>query len=109
MLGRYACFVRWDSRRRRFDYTKHPMLVFNFYLRYGQLEVELHKRSSESVNNSFERYLKSTWYGGAMFKRGETPLSFEGFLRFKAKDEEQSRTDILWDTSDLIYFLFVCH
>jgi hypothetical protein len=44
--------------------------------------------------NTFERYLKFTWYGGAKFKLGETPLSFEEFLRIKVKDEEQNYLDI---------------
>jgi hypothetical protein len=107
ILGQYARFIRWDRRgaivTHRFDYTKHPMLVFNFYLRYGQLTpfqrgfdpmVELHRGYlPESVRIAFKRYHKSTWYGGAKFKRGETPLSFEGFLRIKVEDDEQKRTD----------------
>ena len=106
ILGRYARLIRWDRRgavvTHRFDYTKHPMLVFNFYLRYGQLTlfqrgfdpmVELHKGDlPDSVRIAFERYHKSTWYGGAKFKRGEAPLSFEGFLRIEVKDDEQKRT-----------------
>ncbi|KAF8801967.1 hypothetical protein BYT27DRAFT_7046541, partial [Phlegmacium glaucopus] len=38
IIGRYARFIRWDRRgaivTRRFDYTKHPLQIFNFYLRY---------------------------------------------------------------------------
>jgi hypothetical protein len=57
--------------------------------------VKLHKGDlPDSVRIAFERYHKSTWYGGAKFKRGEAPLSFEGFLRIEVKDEEQKRTDI---------------
>lgn len=34
ILGRYARFIRWDRRgavvTHRFDYTKHPLYIFNF-------------------------------------------------------------------------------
>ena len=107
ILGRYARFIRWDRRgavvTHRFDYTKDPMLIFNFYLRYGQLTplqrgfdsmVELHKGvPPKPVRTAFEGYHKSTWYGGAKFKRGEGPLSFEGFLRIKVTDKTENRTD----------------
>ncbi|KAF8816194.1 hypothetical protein BYT27DRAFT_7333549 [Phlegmacium glaucopus] len=43
ILGPYARFIRWDRRGAvvtcRFDYTKHPFHIFNFYLRYGQLTL----------------------------------------------------------------------
>ena len=56
--------------------------------------VELHKKGlPQPVRNAFERYHRSTWYGGAKFKRSETPLSFEGFLRIRVQDKKQNRTD----------------
>jgi hypothetical protein len=57
--------------------------------------VKLHKRGlPEPVRNAFERYHQATWYGGAKFKRGGTPLAFEGSLRIKVQDKKQNRTDI---------------
>ncbi|KAF9478065.1 hypothetical protein BDN70DRAFT_944470, partial [Pholiota conissans] len=41
ILGRFARFIRWDRRgaivTHRFDYTKRPRFIFEFYRRYGQL------------------------------------------------------------------------
>ena len=102
VLGRYARFIRWDRCgaivTRRFDYTKHPMLVFDFYLRFGQLTslqrgydptVQPCKGSQipQLVCDAFRRYHKSSWYGGTTSKRGQVSPSFEGFLRITVKDE----------------------
>ncbi|KAG7442422.1 uncharacterized protein BT62DRAFT_905964, partial [Guyanagaster necrorhizus] len=41
ICGRFARFIRWDRTgaivSRRFDYTKRPDLVFDFYKRFSQL------------------------------------------------------------------------
>ena len=61
----------------------HQTLVFSFYLRYVNSTLfELHKGGGGFQNPSvIIWHHKPTWYGGVKFKRGETPLSFEGFLR----------------------------
>jgi len=87
ILGRYARFIRWDRRgavvTHRFDYTKHPLYIFNFYLRYGQLGL----LPPKPVRDAFQRYHHSAWYGGAKFKRGDSFLSFEGFFRVQVTDD----------------------
>ena len=102
ILGRYARFIRWDRRgavvTHWFDYTKHPLYIFNFYLRYGQLglfqrgfdpAVQLCKKPPpKALRDAFERYHHSTWYGGAKFKRDDSFLSFEGFFRVQVTDDE---------------------
>ncbi|KAJ8703529.1 hypothetical protein PTI98_002146 [Pleurotus ostreatus] len=41
VCGRYARFIRWDRScaivTRRFDYTTHPLILFDFYKRFAQL------------------------------------------------------------------------
>ncbi|KAF9491976.1 hypothetical protein BDN71DRAFT_1452175 [Pleurotus eryngii] len=41
VCGRYARFIRWDRScaivTRRFDYTTHPLIIFDFYKRFAQL------------------------------------------------------------------------
>jgi hypothetical protein len=77
ILGPYARFIRWDRRgavfTRRFDYTKNPFHIFNFYLRYGQLTllqrgfdptVEQHQPPN-SARRAYENYPQSSWHGGA--------------------------------------------
>ena len=112
VLGRYARFIRWDRCgaivTRRFDYTKHPLLVFNFYLRFGQLTplqrgfdptVQPCKRSQipKLVCDAFRHYHKSSWYGGTLSKRGQESPSFEGFLRITVKDDEvQDSTQVFF-------------
>ncbi|KAF8804184.1 hypothetical protein BYT27DRAFT_7259621 [Phlegmacium glaucopus] len=101
ILGRYARFIHWDRRGAivtcRFDYTKYPLHIFNFYLRYGQLTplqrgfdptVELYKeRLPKSVGDAIDR--DPAWYGGgAMLKCGDAARSFEGFFRVEGTDDE---------------------
>ena len=108
IIGRYARFIRWDRWgavvTRRFDYTKNPELVFDFYLRFGQLTqtqrgfdptVQPCNRSDipQTVCGAFNQYHNSSWYGGATFKRGRTPSSFEGFLCMTVKDVVQNSTE----------------
>ncbi|KAJ8703511.1 hypothetical protein PTI98_002129 [Pleurotus ostreatus] len=42
VCGRYARFIRWDRScaivTRRFDYTTHPLIIFDFYKRFAQLD-----------------------------------------------------------------------
>lgn len=42
VCGRYARFIRWDRScaivTRRFDYTTHPLILFDFYKRFAQLD-----------------------------------------------------------------------
>ncbi|KAF4605913.1 hypothetical protein EYR40_004705 [Pleurotus pulmonarius] len=42
VCGRYARFIRWDRScaivTRRFDYTMHPLIIFDFYKRFAQLD-----------------------------------------------------------------------
>lgn len=103
ILGRYARFIRWDRRgavvTRRFDYTKHPLHIFNFYSRYCQLTplergfdptVEPCKGPlPEPVCKAFNDYHQSAWYGGGKFKRGDRSLRFETFFRMEVTDDEQ--------------------
>ena len=110
ILGRYARFIRWDRRgavvTHRFDYTKHPLYIFNFYLRYGQLgllqrgfdpAVQLCKKPPpKPVRDVFERYHHSAWYGGAKFKRGDNFLSFEGFFRVQVTDDETKVQEVFY-------------
>ncbi|KAF8811768.1 hypothetical protein BYT27DRAFT_7088791, partial [Phlegmacium glaucopus] len=112
IIGRYARFIRWDRRgaivTRRFDYTKHPLHIFNFYLRYCQLTlrqrgfdptvVELPKNEfpPQSVRSAFEKYHQSAWYGGAKFKRGSDPLPFEGFFRMEVTDDQTKELETFY-------------
>ncbi|KAF4605919.1 hypothetical protein EYR40_004711 [Pleurotus pulmonarius] len=42
VCGRYARFIRWDRScaivTRRFDYTTYPLIIFDFYKRFAQLD-----------------------------------------------------------------------
>ncbi|KAG9223393.1 hypothetical protein CCMSSC00406_0007580 [Pleurotus cornucopiae] len=42
VCGRYARFIHWDRScaivTRRFDYTTHPLIIFDFYKRFAQLD-----------------------------------------------------------------------
>jgi hypothetical protein len=60
--------------------------MFNFYLRYNQLT--LLQRGFDPSRDGFHRYHQSACYGGAKFKRGDDPISFEGFLRMEVTDDE---------------------
>ena len=111
VLGRYARFIRWDRCgaivTRRFDYTKHPRLVFDFYLRFGQLTplqrgfgptLQLCARLHipKLVCDASKQYHKSSWYGGTEFKHDRPPLSFEGFPHITVKDEVQNSTQVFF-------------
>ncbi|KAF8805939.1 hypothetical protein BYT27DRAFT_7339513, partial [Phlegmacium glaucopus] len=103
IFGPYARFIRWDRRgavvTRRFDYTKHPFHIFNFYLRYGQLTLLQRgfdptvERATppESVRTAFKKYHQSTWHGGAKFTHDDNLLSFEGFFRIYVTDDKTNK------------------
>ncbi|KAF8813103.1 hypothetical protein BYT27DRAFT_7085295, partial [Phlegmacium glaucopus] len=54
IFGPYARFIRWDHRGAvvtcRFDYTKHPFHIFNFYLHH---EI-IHLTINDALDSSSE-------------------------------------------------------
>ncbi|KAF8167522.1 hypothetical protein B0H34DRAFT_682206 [Crassisporium funariophilum] len=106
IMGRYARFIRWDRRGAvvtyRFDYTRKPDLIFNFYLRYGQLTlsqrgfdttVEPCEEIPPVVKDAFNRYYKDAWYGGAKLPRGKASPFTTRFFRIQVTDSVQERTE----------------
>ncbi|KAH9482222.1 hypothetical protein JR316_0004319 [Psilocybe cubensis] len=112
ILGHYARFIHWDRSgavvTSRFDYTKNPYIIFEFYLRYGQLTPR--QRGFDTnvqpikdglpphVANAFNKYHRKSWYEGAKFEHkthpsNHIPISQTQFFRIKIEDRTQGRVE----------------
>ncbi|KAF8801442.1 hypothetical protein BYT27DRAFT_7261985 [Phlegmacium glaucopus] len=79
-----------EPSSRRFDYTNYPLHIFNFYLCNGQFTPQ----RGLAPQLSYTEYHQSAWYGGARFKHGDTPLSFEGLFRMDMTDDKTDDQEI---------------
>ena len=94
---------------RRFDYTKCPLYIFNFYLRYGQYQpsterVRPHSWSMQEASSKvrvWRIWALSPILLGAKFNRGDSPLSFKGFFRASDRWRNDGPKNVFHSASEI--------